>query len=234
MSYQSKEASSLRLCLPSNRRRGSAWNSVGQRRRRPTASNSSMCWSRSCPGLAGKLRVRWACHPKLMEFARGFNLKLAAEGLVVPHWPEPYGGRDAEPWSTSSPARKCGATGSRAARSTWHQLGWPGDHGLWHRRAEARASADARARRGAAVSGLFRAERRDGPCRHEHPRRGPKPAIGLMVQRFGLLTPSTPTSASCWPRSMMRANPKAQSPASCCRSYARCPGAFDHRHPHGR
>lgn len=38
------------------------------------------------------------CHPKLMEFARGFNLKLAAEGLVVPHWPERYGGRDAEPW----------------------------------------------------------------------------------------------------------------------------------------
>lgn len=38
------------------------------------------------------------CHPELMEFARGFNRKLATEGLVVPHWPERYGGRDAEPW----------------------------------------------------------------------------------------------------------------------------------------
>jgi len=37
-------------------------------------------------------------YPKLMEFARGFNRKLAAEDLVVPHWPKEYGGRDADAW----------------------------------------------------------------------------------------------------------------------------------------
>jgi alkylation response protein AidB-like acyl-CoA dehydrogenase len=37
-------------------------------------------------------------NPKLMQFARSFNPKLAAEDLVVPHWPVEYGGRNADAW----------------------------------------------------------------------------------------------------------------------------------------
>jgi alkylation response protein AidB-like acyl-CoA dehydrogenase len=32
------------------------------------------------------------------EFSRGFCAKLAAAGLLVPHWPAQYGGTDAPPW----------------------------------------------------------------------------------------------------------------------------------------
>lgn len=36
--------------------------------------------------------------PKVMTFARGFNAKLAERDLVVRHWPESYGGKDASAW----------------------------------------------------------------------------------------------------------------------------------------
>jgi alkylation response protein AidB-like acyl-CoA dehydrogenase len=34
----------------------------------------------------------------MTEFSRAFCPKLAAAGLLVPHWPKEYGGRDARPW----------------------------------------------------------------------------------------------------------------------------------------
>lgn len=35
---------------------------------------------------------------EMTEFSRSFCPKLAAAGLLVPHWPAEYGGRDAPPW----------------------------------------------------------------------------------------------------------------------------------------
>src|SRR5580658_5007139 len=32
------------------------------------------------------------------EFSRTFCPKLAAAGLLVPHWPKEFGGRDVPPW----------------------------------------------------------------------------------------------------------------------------------------
>lgn len=33
-----------------------------------------------------------------VEFSRGFGAKLAERGLLLPHWPAEYGGRDGDPW----------------------------------------------------------------------------------------------------------------------------------------
>jgi len=74
--------------------------------------------------LAANLPVEWEslAHGPGSEvqstFSKKFCGELAKAGLLVPHWPKRWGGRDADPWTAFILPKRCGRRASRAAAST--------------------------------------------------------------------------------------------------------------------
>ena len=74
--------------------------------------------------LADNLPDNWAAlahgpgSKEQTDFSKTFCAKLADDGLLVPHWPRAWGGRDADPWSLLSCPKKCGWPVSHAAANT--------------------------------------------------------------------------------------------------------------------
>ena len=99
--------------------------------------------------------------------------RMAEKGWTAPTWPKEYGGGGLSPAEARVLAQELGAhQGAAGADVVRHLDAGPGAARIRQRRAEARISAQDRARRDPLVPGLFRAGRRLRPRQPADPLRG--------------------------------------------------------------
>ena len=159
-------------------------------------------------------------------FAKKFCAQLAQAGLLVPHWPQRWGGRDADPWTAFILAEEMWAAGEPRG-GQYMNVNWIGPTLMRYGSQDQQARYIPPMARGETIwcqgfsepeagsdlaSLRTRAERTDR-------------AIASAVRRSGPRMQGTPTRASCW---LERLPDAMASPFSCfpCRRPASSCGRF--------
>jgi len=127
--------------------------------RKPMTSEEDTFW--------GGRNTKFSSEPQRIWFER-----MRDRGWTVPHWPKEYGGGGLDGEEAKIVRQEMAAIGARLPLSSFgiSMLG-PALLKIWHRGAEEGASAEDHRRADPLVPGLFRAQRRLGPCVVADPRR---------------------------------------------------------------
>jgi alkylation response protein AidB-like acyl-CoA dehydrogenase len=155
-------------------------------------------------------------------FSKKFCAQLAQAGLLVPHWPQQWGGRDADPWAAFILAEEMWAAGEPRG-GQYMNVNWIGPTLMRHGSQEQQARYIPPRQSGARV---FQ-NRRRGPTL-PHCARAPRSAartITSAARRSGLRMQGMPTPVSCW-REPLLERMASQSSSSRCRRPASSCGRF--------